>query len=164
MNKDVTAHILDSDTFKKASSFGNYLLNICNQISVKYRTFISLSTSPNSRDWLHFITLWEEGMLQDLVRRTLCWKSFGFLSSDNKEKWNLSLPPKCPAPFPLLSLQLFHLRSGSFVSPARTDQGWKDTNGRREEKTSVDGWDGPRTECGVAMSEKLKVKWSTWIY
>lgn len=62
-------------------------------------------------------------MLQDLVRRTLCWKSFGFLSSDNKEKQNLSLPLKCPA-----------LSS----PPGRKRQWQNDTKGSREEKTGTE--------------------------
>lgn len=63
----------------------------------------------------------EEGMLQDLVRRTMCWKSFGFLSSDRikrNEIWVCLLNVQhC-----FLSSRLFHLRLSAFVNPPRTEQ------------------------------------------
>lgn len=140
-------HILDSDTFKKASSFGNYLLNICNQISVKYRTFISLSLS------LHRPTAGthsEEGMLRDSVRRTACWKSFGFLSSDRIKRKEISVCCHVDVQHRFLTSQLFHLvecicRPSTFRPQTHTggkkkyiyiDQ-W------REEKASRDDSDAP---------------------
>lgn len=94
----LTPHTLDTDTDKKSIII--WKLFIEHLQPVKYRTLFSLhpSTAGTGSTSLHS---WEEGMLQDLVRRTLCWKSFGFLSSDNKEKRNL--PLKCPTLLPLLA-------------------------------------------------------------
>ena len=83
---------------------------------------------------------WEEGMLQDLVRRTLCWKSFGFLSFDNKEKWNLGLPFKCPTLLPLLAA-----RSCAYRPWQKKKKEKKKTTQKRnrEKKKSIYDWDTP---------------------
>lgn len=96
---------------------------------------------------------WEEGMLQDLVRRTLCWKSFGFLSSDNKRETKSKS-----------ASQMSKKTAASPLSAARScayRQWQNDTNMSREEKSSIDNWDTPLTErrpgC-VAMIWKAKSK------
>lgn len=131
---------------KKASSFGNYLLNICNQISVKYRTFNFLSTSPNSRDRLHFITL-RGGNVTGLGKAHTVLEVIWLIKRN--EIWvGLSnvTPPTPPA-----------ARSCVYRS-CQNDNELRRENQYRQLRHTLLKADRDVSPC----FKKLKVKWSTW--
>lgn len=70
----------------KTSTFGNYLLNIYNQISVKYIISHSLCLYVKEYQYLHFVY----GMLRDTLRR----ESFGFHLTGTTAREKLMKPSR----------------------------------------------------------------------
>lgn len=93
-------------------------------------------------------------MLQDLVRRTLCWKSFGFLSSD-KQRENMSWS-KSPSVQALQSCRFFSVFFFLFLfSPMISVE--DDKVSERDKRKRIQCTSVFEISCET-MIEKLKVK------